>query len=330
MSIHSFRDNDPKLIARIGQITGIPPLLGVDIVLDTSEFMNIHRGQVLQVGDVNLCVLGDLREVRFGLEDPKYWVKKCIDLADGSTKIVKLVFHEEFIVHIGPLSIRCYRDPEKEGTVLELVKGDLRFMHGYTVRDTVGNNVRIIDFIKGKNIFETVFNIDMRHEEYFNRCLPGILYNLVGCFQAIDMLHANALCHGDIRNDHIIIEADTGRYRWIDFDLKQSYSDFDIWGIGNVLCYCIGKGMKTFQGIDKSNEFSVETLRTLTPEDASAFYNYRVMNLRKLYPYIPESLNNVLLHFARGAEVHYERLSDLIHDLQSALEDCPKPEVGSC
>jgi len=42
---------------------------------------------------------------------------------------------------------------------------------------------------------------------------------------------------------------------------------------------------------------------------------WRLVNLRKLYPFIPPLLNDILLHFSRGAELYYEFSEELIEDL---------------
>jgi hypothetical protein len=39
------------------------------------------------------------------------------------------------------------------------------------------------------------------------------------------------------------------------------------------------------------------------------------MNLKKIFPYIPESLNRILCHFTRGAEVFYEHIDEIVEDL---------------
>jgi hypothetical protein len=50
------------------------------------------------------------------------------------------------------------------------------------------------------------------------------------------------------------------------------------------------------------------------------FHN-RVANLKKVYPYIPDALNRVLLHFSNSANWFYERVDQLIHDLRPVIAD---------
>jgi hypothetical protein len=294
----------------------------IKIITDTTDWMRINRGDIIRLNCGDYLVRGNMREPRFGIdEQPKYWVFSAVDLNDGSEKILKMVFHEEFYVHIGFLRIRCYRNPQKEGEVLKLVRGDNRFMQGFVCYDEKNNAVRIIDFIRGKSFFQYVPLIEKKsHLDYFNEDLPKILWKLLDSFKAILFLHENKLCHGDIRNDHIIVESNTGNYRWIDFDLMQDVSDFDLWSCGNIVSYAVAKGLKTFDQVIKGNEFPIEVKKSLVAEDGSAFYNYRIMNLKKLYPYIPIKLNRILLHFTIKPVAFYGSLQEFIEDYADMLE----------
>ena len=186
------------------------------IITDTSDWMRINPGDVLRIGGKDYAIRGNVREPRFGIDDqPKYWVFSAIDLDSGKEKIIKTVFNEEFHAHIGILRIRCYRSPEKEGKVLDFVRDDSRFMQGITVYDEKENNVRIIDYIRGKSFFKFVPGIEKSHEQYYNEDLPAILNKLYESLLAICKLHDEGFCHGDIRSDHIIIESESEEYKWI-------------------------------------------------------------------------------------------------------------------
>jgi hypothetical protein len=56
-------------------------------------------------------------------------------------------------------------------------------------------------------------------------------------------------------------------------------------------------------------------LDTIEEKDLNIVFNHRVANLKKIYPYIPESLNRVLLHFSKGANLFYENTTQLLDDL---------------
>jgi len=312
---------DQNKIDRILEITGWEKLKRSNLITDTSDWTQIFRGDLLKFGSKEFVVLGNRYETRFGIEEqPKYWVFSVIDMETAQKKIIKMVFHEEFDVRIGVFKMHCFRSPEKEGRVLDLTKGDTRFMQGYTVEDDKANQIRVLDFIKGPNLMENIYECKKSHEAYFYEELPEILKNLVECIRAIHLLHSNHTCHGDIRNDHILIDAETDQYRWIDFDLNQHVPDFDTWSMGNIINYAVGKGINAFSSVLKSKKFSDEIKTSLTPDDASAFYEYRIMNLSKLYPYLPKRLNDILLHFTIKPDVYYKSLSGLIRDYTEVLD----------
>ncbi len=57
-------------------------------------------------------------------------------------------------------------------------------------------------------------------------------------------------------------------------------------------------------------------LNNLYEEDLNIVFHNRVANLKKIYPYIPESLNLVLMHFSKGANLFYENTTQLMDDLR--------------
>lgn len=313
-----------KLVDRVTQILGRKPYSKISLIKDTTSQINIFRGHVVELEDRRFFVLGDVTEKRFGLdEQPKYWVKKTKELSDGKTRLLKLVFYEEFIAHVGPIRIRCFRSPGKESQVMEMVKGDMRFMQGTTLRDDVGNKVKVIDFIHGPTIYDYIFDLKMDHEEYFYTTLAGLLKKLMPCMYAIKLLHESNTCHGDIRNDHIIIDKETGNFRWIDFDLSQHFPDYDVWSFGNILAFLIGKGMLSFHEVRESGAFDERIKNSMNSSDAAAFFRYRIMNLAKVYGYIPKKLNDVLMHFSVDTDSFYESIDHLINDVEDALADLP-------
>ncbi|MBI5324154.1 MAG: hypothetical protein HZB41_02555 [Ignavibacteriae bacterium] len=317
-----------ELIVKIKDMTGwdLNPKR-FKIVTDTSQWMNIIRGDIVRLSSKDFLVKGNLCETRFGIEEqPKYWVFNTIEMDTGENKILKMVFHEEFTAHIGILKIRCYRSPEKEAKVLDLVKDDPRFMQGKAYYDDMNNAIRAIDFIKGDSIFNEIYLINKPHQQYFYEDLPQILRKLHDSFLAIKLLHKNKLCHGDIRNDHIFVERSTGVYKWIDFDLKQDVSDFDMWSMGNILSYTAGKGIRTFSQIIKGNEFTDDVKNSLEFSDSSAFHNYRIMNLAKLFPYIPPQFSDMLQHFTINPKAFYSGIDEFCDKYWDVIEnEFPSP-----
>ena len=57
-----------------------------DVITDTSDFFSIGMGDIVNIGGRNYEVLGHARELRFGIEDPKFWVKRVIDTENGEKK----------------------------------------------------------------------------------------------------------------------------------------------------------------------------------------------------------------------------------------------------
>lgn len=293
------------------------------IITDTSNFFSIDRGDIIYVGGKYYRVTGHEREHRFGVEDPKFWVKKVVDSETGEKKILKLSFFETFEISIGGVKINCFRNPEKEGEILRLVKDHPNFMHGETFRDSKGNLIRVLDPVTGNNFFIFIDKIKMDHEAYFFEILPGILKHVVKAFDAIRILHAHGHKHGDIRNDHIIVERETGNYVWIDFDYdfntEENPFGLDLLGLGNILLYAIGKGFHNSKMIKSNRAVYGDLIHHVEDGDFSVFNKRRFMNLRKLYPYIPIPLNNILAHFTSGAEIFYESSEEIIEDINTCI-----------
>ncbi len=296
----------------------------IRIHTDTTQFMDIRAGDCIAVEGRLFYVKGEEFEGRFGLDgEPKFWVKRVIDLHDGKAKILKLAFFESFFMHLGEERIRCFRSPHKESRILERTAGDGRFMQGYTLYDDVGNPVRVIERIAAKTFYDLIHSLEMDHETYYYEIFPGIFSNLMKAFYAIKDLHQMGEIHGDIRNDHLLIEHDGGRYRWIDFDYTYEWPGqpygVDLFGLGNILLFAAGKGFHTLHDFKSSRSAYHGVLSELREEDFSLFFPNRLMNLKKIFPYVRETLNKVLMHFAAGAEVFYESAHEFIEDLEIAF-----------
>ena len=285
---------------------------------DTSNIFRVEYDDVVILGGKPYLIRHNAKEQRFGLEDEvKFWVKRAVDLKNGNLKIMKLVFYENFMSRIGDIEYECFRSPQKEARILDLVSGHRNFMHGYSIQDENDNLIRILDFIRGKPLFTYVENMGLDHEAYYYEQLPGILDHFYECVQAIRFLHEHGEKHGDIRRDHILIDADKGQYRWIDFDFNYRHREniygYDLFGLGNILVFLVGKGDLLLPDLKKQNH---PALSTLTEEDLNIVFGNRVVNLKKIYPFIPESLNRVLMHFSKGANWFYENTAQLLEDLR--------------
>ncbi len=293
------------------------------VIEDTTNFVSIDYEDEILVGQRRYTVTGHEREFRYGIEDPKYWVKRAVDKETKEKKIIKLAFFESFEITLGGVKVKRFRNPDKEGEILELVKDHPHFMHGRTYWDIKGNNVRILDVVPGENFFSYVDSINSGHEAYFQTILPGILGKLIEAFEAIGFLHSHGYKHGDIRNDHIIVERSIGDYVWIDFDYDHESTEnpyaLDLFGIGNVLLHAIGKGIHDRHMIQRHPSMYGDLRDRLEPGDFSILDRYRFVNLKKMYPYIPLVLNDILMHFSRRANVYYDVVEEIIEDLNKGL-----------
>ncbi len=152
----------------------------------------------------------------------------------------------------------------------------------------------------------------------FYERLPVILNNFIECIGAIRFLHEHGEKHGDIRRDHILIDRHSGRYRWIDFDFNYRHREnvygYDLFGLGNVLVFLVGMGDVLLSELKQQGNPALETL---ADEDLNIVFNHRVANLKKIFPYIPESLNRILMHFSKGANWFYENTVQLLDDLEA-------------
>ena len=309
-NLHALRN-------RIAETTKREAPTKIKICEDTSEFMLINAGDILRLDSNDYLIMGQAREGRFGIdEQPKFWVKTSIDLTTGARKIIKMVFREAFNSRIGATVFHCVRSPEKESEILRKMQGHPNFMHGRSVRDAAGNLVRIIDFIPGPSLYQYLRQQKISHEVYYRRNLPKIMQLLIECIEAIAHLHNQGLHHGDIRADHIIIKKKTGHYVWIDFDYDVSNPSYDLFCLGNILQQAVGRGRHSLEDIRIRPSDYPDFKTKLTSDDMSLMYRHRVINLRKLYPYIPEALNEILMRFSVGATDPYKNIESLLEDLR--------------
>lgn len=299
-------------------LASIRPNHQFKIYSDTTDFFRIEYGDILMLDSQPYLIRHNAKEGRFGLDDEeKFWVKRAIDLQNGQTKIIKMVFHEKFMAHIGDIFFECFRSPQKEERILRLAEGHPNFMQGFSVLDDNDNIIRVLDMIQGDTLADHIRKLSMNHETYFYEQFPKIFDNYMACVEAIRFLHDHGEKHGDIRRDHILVERDTGIYRWIDFDYnfrhRENMFGYDLFGLGNVLTYLVGMGDVLIQDLH-ANNFSA--FDKLFEDDVNIVFNNRVANLKKIYPYIPESLNRILMHFSKGVTVYYENTVQLLEDLK--------------
>lgn len=291
-------------------------------VSDTTDFYRVDYDDVLLLGEREFLMRNFEREGRFGIEEqPKFWVRRAVDLADGSLKVIKMVFNERFTASYGGLSYECVRSPVKEGHILEMVSGHPRFMQGMSIEDSAGNPVRVIDYIKGQSYPDYISGLCVEHEEYYYRHLPELLREFGELVRAVAFLHKGGQTHGDIRRDHIIRDKAGGLCRWIDFDYSCLHGEnmfaYDMAGLGNILLFTVGGGDVIAQELKASGS---PVLSSIEPGDMNVIFRNRVANLKKVYPYISEEVNYLLMHFSIGASVYYLSTEEFLRDLGYAIE----------
>ncbi len=294
------------------------------VFADTHDFTSIDYGDIIYVDERYFLVIAYTREGRFGVDDqPKQWVPKVSDLVSGETHILKLVFHEEFEISLGEFRVTCYRNPEKEARILELIQGNPRFMQGYGVEDEAGNLVRVLDLIRGRRLDKYIHRFEVGHEEYFETIVPRLLGEFLECIKAIMLVHSHGMRHGDIRRDHIYVEYDSNMFRWIDFDydfyLPERPFALDIYELGSILMYIVGRGNYYPKDVLADSAMGPKVQDLLTVDDFSLLAKNRIVNLKLLYPYIPKKLNDIFMHFAKGTPVFYDSAAELAEDLGSFL-----------
>ncbi len=306
-----------------------PP--SVTIRENLHDFFSINRGDVVVLDDRYYIVSGNARERSFGLDDePKHWVKYAYDVTTGKRKVIKLVYLEQFDLKYGEYLIRCFRSPAKEGRALDIVKGHPHFMQGQTIKTDENGEIRVIDFITGTSLLSEIEDYPRSHEAYFHEYLPSLFDLFLPCLNALQVLHHAGIRHGDIRSDHVLLDRETTNMRWIDFDYDFIFNEapfaVDLLGIGHLLSELVGKAERTVHNLRHQPGLAAR-LEKLNPDDFSVVQPTRPMNWRKLYPYVPEKLNLVLMHFAASAEIYYESVEEIVEDLGDALEVMPTKPV---
>lgn len=293
------------------------------VIEDTTNFFLIEGGDQIRVGDRLYNVLGHAHESQFGIDDPKLWVVRAVDSETRERKIIKLAFFESFDTSLGGVKIKCFRSPDKEAQILRLVKDHPYFMQGEDFTDPKGNNIRVLDVVRGRTFLAYIDAIRVKYDTYFGTILPEILHKLAEAFKAINFLHVNGFRHGDVRTDHLFVERGTDNFIWIDFDYDFEATEnpfsLDIFGIGALLTYAIGKGLHIGYMIRTDDHTYGDLSHRLTEGDFSLLDQSMFVNLKKLYPIIPQALNDILMHFSRSTEVYYEYVDEIIKDLDICL-----------
>jgi hypothetical protein len=89
--------------------------------------------------------------------------------------------------------------------------------------------------------------------------------------------------------------------------------------------YLVGMGDVLIPHIKTAN---LQAFGELCDDDTNIVFNNRVANLIKIYPYIPENLNRILMHFSKSANVFYDDTLQLLDDLYEFKSGFSKREIS--
>jgi hypothetical protein len=103
---------------------GVPPHRERPTVWQgTTNYMSIEWDHIVELNGDLFLIRCKEHEGRFGLDDqPKFWVKRVINLSAGKAHILKLAIQERFKVSVGRYEFLCFRNPEKEEKAPDLVR----------------------------------------------------------------------------------------------------------------------------------------------------------------------------------------------------------------
>jgi hypothetical protein len=240
-------------------------------------------------------------------------VRRAIDLSDGSTKVIKLEFREEFDTRIGDLVVRRFRSPRKEAHILDLVRGHPHFMTGRWVSDAAGNNVRILDFIRAGAT-------QMTSGQQPPRLLPPAVSEVLALRNwsrdQVPATRAKARRH-QARPHHLGPGAPHHPLDRLRLRLRARRVPVQLRPAGprQLLIFLAGRKDVLLQDLRQDDPALYPRLaRGLTSLSAT-----RVVTC-KICPYIPESLSGVLLHFS-GGDIFCDAADQLLEDLAEAQAD---------
>jgi len=73
----------------------------------------------------------------------------------------------------------------------------------------------------------------------------------------------------------------------------------------------VGKGDTLIHDLKNKNH---RALTKIGQADINIVFHNRIANLKKIFPYIPEPLNRILLYFSNSANRFYEQAGQLLED----------------
>ena len=101
--------------------------------------------------------------------------------------------------------------------------------------------------------------------------------------------------------------------------MRRFQESLDLFELGSTLVYLVGRGNFYSDDVLTHPKLGRKVLNLLDDNDISLLAKNRIVNLKKLFPYIPSRLNDIGMHFAKGTPVFYDTVTELADDLEGCL-----------
>jgi len=264
------------------------------IITDTSSYKEIDIGNIIELEGRRYRIMQNMNVPA---------VKKARELTTG--KIVWLKFQRDGL------------ESAREAEVLNLLsKTPLdNFCQGRSFLDEKGNRVNVIGNIEGSALYDIVRNIAQEPEEYFIRHFIVFAEKLLIAAKAIEAFHKEFhQAHGDVHSGNIIIEENTGRPFWIDFQIEGDMMHLDIDGLVRTLLFLVLK---------PEGDSDVYEIGDFPDEEFAqweiSWDGDTIVNAKRLRGYIPDRLNNMFLKTSNARQGAYKNAHEFITDLENVI-----------
>ena len=270
-------------------------------VKDTADFFRVDYDDVVVLEGIPYFVRNNEREGRFGLDDEqKFWVKRAGNLLTGELKVLKWVFRERFEAKIGNLVFECVRSPQKEARILELVRGRPEFMQGTTVLDSAGQPAPHPGLHPRQDALPDRARTWAGPRGFLLQPLPHRCSTSISgssrpsvFFTRTTRSTATSGATTSSRTRRRAGTAGSISTSTIATARAASPTTSSASGTSSSSSPAAATSPRTGCSLDKP-----DILDRLTEDDVNIVFHNRVNNLKKIYPYIPEKLNRVLMHFS--------------------------------
>ena len=112
----SATDRDKWIRQRAEHFTNEPLAMHPVVWDDTTNYMSIERGHVVDLEGDLFLIRSNEHEGRFGIDDqPKFWVKRALSLDNGQMYELKLTCQEEFKIHVGTARVQVLSERGEGG-----------------------------------------------------------------------------------------------------------------------------------------------------------------------------------------------------------------------